>query len=57
MGSAGAHKLLTRRQYLTFQAIADGAPVMLAVEAVSSTAIEHPEWDMNELRTWDEWSA
>lgn len=26
-----------------------------AVEAVNSTAIEHPEWDLDERRTFDEW--
>lgn len=27
-----------------------------AIEAVASTAIEHPEWpDLQERRTWEEW--
>jgi hypothetical protein len=29
----------------------------MADEAVSSVAIEHPEWDMDEARTWNEWVA
>jgi hypothetical protein len=45
----------TRRQYQTIKAMTAGATPFLAVEAVASVAIEHPEWDMNELRTWDEW--
>jgi len=47
----------TRRRYLIMVAIANGAPAMLAIEAVASTAIEHPEWDMDERRTWTEWEA
>jgi hypothetical protein len=47
--------LLTRREYLTYQAVMGGAPLLLAVEAVATTAIEHPEWDMAETRTWAEW--
>jgi hypothetical protein len=27
----------------------------MAVEAVATTAIEHPEWDMTETKTWFEW--
>ena len=46
----------TRRQYLTYRTILDGAHMMLAVEAVATTALEHPEWDMDgEERTWVEW--
>jgi hypothetical protein len=32
-----------------------GAGAFLALEAVSSTAIEHPEWDMNEKKTYAQW--
>jgi hypothetical protein len=52
-----APEVYTRRQYLTTRAILDGAPWALAHEAVTSTAIEHPEWDMDEARTWDDWEA
>jgi hypothetical protein len=48
---------ISRREYLISQSILRGTPLMLAVEAVSTTAIEHPEWDMAEERTWDEWAA
>ncbi len=47
--------LWTRRQYLTLKAIEGGAGVLLAREAVATTALEHPEWDMSEERTWKEW--
>lgn len=46
---------ITRRSYLTTQAMLAGAQPFLAVEVVASTAIEHPEWDMDEVKTWDEW--
>lgn len=49
--------LFTRRQYLTRKVIDAGANVWVAMEAVASTAIEHPEWDMDKQRTWDEWEA
>lgn len=39
------------------KAIMGGANGFLAAEAVASTAIEHPEWDMEEERTWDEWES
>jgi hypothetical protein len=50
-----AKRTLSRRSYLTLQAMADGAGAMMAIEAVSSTAIEHPEWNMEEEKTWTEW--
>lgn len=55
-------KMFTRRQFLTYKACephwTDGSVIhySLITEAVSSVALEHPEWDMdNELHTWDEW--
>lgn len=47
----------SRRQFLTYNAIVSGAPWGLALEAVSTTALEHPEWDMDEQMTWAEWEA
>lgn len=51
----------TRRRYLTISLYADAmergvsiSPFLVA-EAVSSTALEHPEWDMDERKTWAEW--
>jgi Uma2 family endonuclease len=46
---------ITRRNYLFIKASMAGADPFLAVEVVSSTAIEHPEWDMDEKKTWAEW--
>lgn len=28
---------------------------VMATEAVASTAIEHPEWDLEETKTWAQW--
>jgi hypothetical protein len=53
--NVGATATLTRRRYLLLKAMEGGAGILIAVEAVSSVMIEHPEWDMDEERTWDEW--
>jgi hypothetical protein len=45
----------SRRQFLTYQAVMNGADIYTAIEAVASTAIEHPEWDMEEELTWEQW--
>lgn len=47
----------TRRQYLVYRTVMEGTSVFLAQEAVASTALEHPEWDMDETFTWAEWEA
>ena len=48
---------MTKREYLEMKAILWGVHFMLAKEAVASTALEHPEWDMDEVKTWDEWES
>lgn len=48
---------MTRREYLTRKALLAGTDVWIVTEAVASTALAHPEWDMDEERTWDEWEA
>jgi len=48
-------KMYRRREYLTHQALLTAPDIWAAREAVASTAIEHPEWDMDEMKTWDEW--
>lgn len=47
--------VVTRLQYLMRKAVMEGASVFVAYEAVHSVALEHPEWDLNEERTWEEW--
>jgi hypothetical protein len=48
---------VTRRMWLTIRAVATGTSLFNAVEAVATTALAHPEWDMDELRTGAEWAA
>lgn len=45
----------TRREWLTRQAILHGSSPLLAKEAVSSTAMAHEDWDMEERKTMAEW--
>lgn len=50
----------SRRQYLVYQVLMSDPgkiDIFTAIEAVSSTAIEHPEWDLDEQMTWAEWMA
>ena len=53
--TVGETALLTRRRYLLIRAMEAGAGPTMAMEAVASVAIEHPEWDLEEERTWHEW--
>lgn len=55
MARVGDDTLLSRRQYLTFKMFEEGTSLWLAAEAVTSTAAEHPEWDMAEVHTYAEW--
>lgn len=52
-----AARTYTRRQYLAYRLVLSGTPLLSAQEAVSSTALAHPEWDMDEAMTWQEWEA
>lgn len=47
--------LISRRMYLIAQSVMRGTHYMLAREAVATTALAHPEWDMEEQKTWAEW--
>lgn len=47
--------ILSRRAYLVMKAIMDGADYFTATEAVASTALANPDWDMEEEHTWEEW--
>jgi hypothetical protein len=56
MSDEETERTYTRREWLTRHAILDGATPGMAREAISSTAIEHPEWDMDgEKKTLTEW--
>ena len=51
-----SQKPMSLRAYLMSQVmLQSGCAWPVAIEAVSSTAIEHPEWNLDELKTWDEW--
>jgi hypothetical protein len=47
----------TYRQWLTTQLLLAGSDIFTATEAVASTALEHPEWNLDEKRTWEEWEV
>jgi len=49
--------MISRRGFLIAQACMRGADIWLASEAVATTAMEHPEWDMDDTKTWSEWEA
>lgn len=47
---------ITRRQYLMFSALEmEGSTYLMAIEAVATTALAHPDWNMDERQTWEEW--
>lgn len=49
-------RLMTYRQYLLSELYLLGAHSFHATEAVSTIALEHPEWDMDsERKTFNEW--
>jgi hypothetical protein len=49
--------VFTRRQYMTRRLLLDGVDMWAAIELVSSIAMAHPDWDMDERHTWSEWEA
>ena len=48
---------ITRHGYLLMKLCMDGSNVFVALESIASVAIEHPEWDLGELKTWNEWES
>lgn len=48
---------ISYRMYLTMKVMVnEDVDIYAAAEAVSTTALEHPEWDMDgERATWEEW--
>lgn len=48
---------VTMRTYLAVQVMAiTGCNQFEAIEAVSSTALAHPEWDLDKRMSWQEWA-
>jgi hypothetical protein len=55
-GETETDRQYTRREWLTRYAIMNGSSPMMAKEAVASTALSHPEWDMDgETKTMADW--
>ena len=46
----------TRRQFMEYRRVMNGAPCWVAKETVETAALEHPDWDLDEKMTWAEWS-
>ena len=46
---------VTRRQYYLIGLLSEGYDWSVAMESIASTAIEHPEWDLDERKTLAEW--
>jgi hypothetical protein len=51
--------MISRRSYLILKSRqpsqqAFPVPLCVAMEAVATMALEHPEWDMDEIKTWDQ---
>lgn len=46
---------ITRRRYLLINILEAGTDPFVALESVASTALAHPDWDLDEERTWEEW--
>jgi hypothetical protein len=61
------NELMTRREYMFNEALLamadEGRPsasmldLMVMKEAIATTALEHPEWNMDEAKTLAEWRA
>lgn len=47
----------TRRQYMIRKLVHGGTQFPTAAEAVTNASRNHPDWDMDEQRTWAEWEA
>lgn len=48
---------MSYRQFLIFKLLEAGSGIFTAIEAVASTALEHPDWDLNETKSLVEWEA
>lgn len=55
MTTRTATSKLTLRQYLTRKAIDAGTTPYDAVAALQALEVEHPEWDMDQVQTLEQW--
>lgn len=46
---------ITRRAYLMRKMMMEGVQSFQVAEAISTVALDHPDWDMDEIKTWTEW--
>ena len=46
---------MSRLTYLTVKACQAGGTFWVVQEAVASTALSHPEWDLTEKKSFAEW--
>jgi hypothetical protein len=46
---------ITKLAYLTVKACREGGRFWVVQEAVASTALAHPAWDLTETKTFAEW--
>lgn len=46
---------MSLRQFLLLTALREDTNMFIAIEAVSTTALRHPEWDMNERKPLAVW--
>lgn len=46
---------MSLRQFLLLTALREDTNMFIAIEAVSTTALAHPEWDMNERKPLAVW--
>lgn len=53
--SASRDGLFTRRQFITRKLMLRGIPMWQAIDAVTSVQSGHPDWNMDEKRTWENW--
>jgi hypothetical protein len=48
---------ITYEMYLVARLLQHGVSWPSAIESVINTSFEHPEWDDEPKRTWDEWQG
>jgi hypothetical protein len=48
---------MSKLTYLTVKACQAGGSFWVVQEAVASTALSHPEWDLTVRRSFSEWEA
>lgn len=55
--AADVDTTISRRNYLILKVTAEGHDWPHAIETVTRAAVEHPDWDMDEVRSWSQWAT